>query len=413
MESNPKKQSGWLAQATPLKIGRSRWTVPALMLLGLAVLLALVGVTFVASASSISALHATGSSWSILQRQIVWLAIGSVVMVLTMFLPYRSWWTFGIILYVFAVATTVLTLSGVGIRRNGSARWIGNETIGFQPSELLKLGTVVMLAGLFSKVTNRRVMGSWLFISRRLLPIIGVALLPILLQPDMGTAVVVAIASFSVVIAAGMPGRPLLRGTGIGFGLGFLYAYSSSYRRDRLTAFLRPEHDVTGVGWHVAQSKLGFASGRLLGVGIGASRAKWGFVPNAHTDFIFAIVGEELGLIGATVVVALFALIAVVGLSVVNHAQDRFGALLAVGITTWIVAQAFINMGAVLGVLPVTGVPMPFVSYGGSSVIVVAAAFGILINVARSAEPRVARSRPIRQRVARRHVATGQTPSRA
>ena len=250
MKTTVNEQPGWLAQATALKVGRSRWTMPAFVLLGLAVMLSLVGITFVASASSISALHATGSSWSILQRQVIWLAVGAVVMVLTTLLPYRAWWTFGILLYVFAVGTTVLTLTGVGIRRNGSARWIGSETFGFQPSELLKLGTIIMLAGLFSKVTNRRVMGSWHFISRRLLPILGLGLLPILLQPDMGTAVVIAIAAFSIVITAGMPSRPLLRGGGIGLSLAFLYAYSSSYRRDRLTAFLRPEHDVTGVGWH-------------------------------------------------------------------------------------------------------------------------------------------------------------------
>ncbi len=399
------ERAGWLAQVKGVRIGGSRWTIPAVVLLVVAFVLSVVGLTFVASASSISSLHATGDSWTTFDRQTLWAAVAAVVLLVTAFLPYRLWWTFTLLLYPFAVFCTFLTLTGLGVRRNGSSRWIGSEALGFQPSELLKLATVAMLAGLLSKQTNPAVMASKHFVLWRILPIAGVAILPVLLQPDMGTAVILAVSSAAVVVTAGMPTRRLLQGGVMGGAGALLFAYSSSYRRDRLTAFLRPDEDVTGVGWHVAQSKLGFASGRLLGVGIGASRAKWGFVPNAHTDFVFAIIGEELGLVGATAVLLLFGLIAVVGLSVVNHAQDRFGSLLAVGITTWIVSQAFINMGAVLGLLPVTGVPMPFVSYGGSSFIVVAAGFGVLVNVARSAEPRTARVRTNRRRPRRQTVA--------
>jgi cell division protein FtsW len=400
-----RERKGWLAQVKGIRIGRSRWTVPAVVLLLVAFLLAVVGLTFVASASSISSLHSTGDSWTTFDRQVLWAALAGVVLIVTAFLPYRVWWTFALVLYPFAALCTILTLTGLGMSRNGSSRWIGSEALGFQPSELLKIATIAMLAGLFSKQSSPAVMASKHFVLWRILPIVGVAILPVLLQPDMGTAVIIAVSAAAVVVTAGMPTRRLLQGGLLGGAGAFLYAYGSSYRRDRLTAFLRPDQDVTGVGWHVAQSKLGFASGRLLGVGIGASRAKWGFVPNAHTDFVFAIIGEELGLVGATVVLLLFGLIAVVGLSVVNHAQDRFGSLLAVGITTWIVSQAFINMGAVLGLLPVTGVPMPFVSYGGSSFIVVAAGFGVLVNVARTAAPRTASVRTSRRRPRHQTVA--------
>ena len=141
--------------------------------------------------------------------------------------------------------------------------------------------------------------------------------------------------------------------------------------------------DVSGIGYHVFQSKLGFSGGRLFGVGVGASRAKWGFLPNSFTDFIFAIIGEELGLIGAALVLGLFLAIAVLGLLAAGRTADRFGMLLATGITTWIVAQAVINMGAVIGTMPVTGVPLPFISAGGSSFVVVMGAVGVLINIAR------------------------------
>jgi cell division protein FtsW len=221
--------------------------------------------------------------------------------------------------------------------------------------------------------------------------------LPIVIQPDMGTAVIVVVSCAAVVIVAGFPMHrlgPVLLATVTALAI---FAMSADYRRDRVTTFFNPESDPTGLGWHVSQSKLGFATGKLFGIGIGASRSKWGWVPNAHTDFVFAIIGEEVGLVGATLVLALFGAIAVVGFGIVNNASDRYGSLVAAGITTWILAQAVFNMGTVLGLVPVTGVPMPFVSSGGSSFVILGVAFGMLVNISRfSTVPDVQRSRRTR-----------------
>ena len=165
--------------------------------------------------------------------------------------------------------------------------------------------------------------------------------------------------------------------------LAAVLALGKSYRRARLLAFLHPWSDPQGIGYQNIQSQVSLASGGWFGVGLGASRAKWGFLPNAHTDFIFAIIGEELGLVGSLAVVALFVVFAVLGVRAAARAPDRFGMLLASGITAWIVVQAFVNIGAVAGVLPITGVPLPFVSFGGSALLFTMCATGVLLNVAR------------------------------
>jgi cell division protein FtsW len=372
-----------LARNRVVRIGRSRWTSSSFVLLGLAVLLTVVGLTFVASASSVSSLHKNGDSWAVFAHQLVFVALGLLGLALAAVLPYRIWWKLGPLVFVGSVVATSLA-TAFGVSKNGSRRWIGFGGQLFQPSEFIKLGSVLFFAMIFSRRVAVRSMGTNHFLKRTLLPVWACAILPIALQPDMGTTVVVVMAIAAVVICGGFPMRkaaPLALGV---VTLGALYGWSADYRRQRILTFFHPENDPSGNGWHVTQSKLGFAAGKLFGVGLGASRAKWGWVPNAHTDFVFAIIGEEVGLVGATLVLALFGGIAVVGFSVVNNARDRFGSLVAAGITTWIISQASINMGTVLGVVPVTGVPMPFVSSGGSSFIVLGVAFGILVNISRS-----------------------------
>jgi cell division protein FtsW len=371
-----------LARNRVVRLGRARWTTSSFLLLGVATLLTVVGLTFVASASSVSSLHVNGSSWTVFNRQLIFVVLGLVAMVIATVVPYRVWWGLGPLLFVAsAVATTYAALAGV--EKNGSRRWIGFGSLLVQPSEFLKFGAVLMFAMVFTHRNTIRVMSTPRFIWRTLFPLTAIAAAPIMLQPDMGTAVIVIVSCAAVVIVAGFPmhrlGPVALAGlTGL-----MIFAMSADYRRDRVTTFLNPESDPTGLGWHVTQSKLGFATGKLFGIGIGASRSKWGWVPNAHTDFVFAIIGEEVGLVGATLVLALFAGIAVVGFSIVNNARDRFGSLVAAGITTWILAQAVFNMGTVLGLVPVTGVPMPFVSSGGSSFVILGIAFGVLVNISR------------------------------
>jgi len=205
----------------------------------------------------------------------------------------------------------------------------------------------------------------------------------LMFEPHLGASLIlVAIASSMLFLA----GAPILKMFGLGSiaaAFGAIVIATSPWRRDRLLAFLHPQADPNGAGWQPLQSLHAITAGGLTGVGLGESRAKWGFLPYAHTDFIFAILAEELGLLGATFVIAMFTVIGVAGFMAAFRAPDRFGMLLAVGLTTWVVSQAVLNIGAVMAVLPVTGVTLPFMSFGGSSVVMTMAAMGLLLNVAR------------------------------
>jgi cell division protein FtsW len=284
----------------------------------------------------------------------------------------------------------VVLLPGIGSNVNGSSRWIGVGTFGIQPSEFAKLAMLIFGADLLARrsawiedtrVTLRPVMAAFC----------ALALL-IMLQPNLGTTIVIASITFSILFVAGVPMRPLVGWGAAGTFAACVAAMGQSYRRARVLAFLHPWNDPLNTGYQTIQSQVSLASGGFFGVGLGASRAKWGFLPYAHTDFIFAIIGEELGLFGALLVVSLFVALAFLGVRAGIQAPDPFGRLLAIGITTWLSVQAFVNIGAVIGVLPITGVPLPFISFGGSSVLATMAASGILLNVARSSgDPQPAR----------------------
>ena len=224
--------------------------------------------------------------------------------------------------------------------------------------------------------------------------VFGFFALLLMLQPNLGTTLVLGAIVIAVLHVAGTPLLPL---AGVGFGGAIVatgLALGASYRRARVLAFLHPWADPQNTGYQNIQSLVGIASGGLTGLGLGESRAKWGFLPYAHTDFIFAIIAEELGLIGAFVVVALFAALCILGAKAAQQAPDRFGMLLASGITVWFGVQAFVNIGAVIGILPITGVPLPFLSYGGSSLVFSMIGAGLLLNVARQGQTATAPGRP-------------------
>jgi len=207
----------------------------------------------------------------------------------------------------------------------------------------------------------------------------------IMAAPNLSTTIVLAVMVFVMLYAAGTPTLPLAFATLLGAMAGAFSVASTPFRRARFFAFLNPWKDSQNTGYQTIQSQVGIARGGITGSGLGQSRAKWGFLPFAHTDFIFAIIAEELGLIGAILVVALFVALGVAGIRTALRAPDHYGMLLATGITSWILIQAFVNVGAVVGVLPITGVPLPFVSFGGSSLVVTMASVGLLLNVARQA----------------------------
>jgi cell division protein FtsW len=341
-----------------------------------------IGLMMVLSASSVQALRAYGGPWVFFQRQAMWVAAGATGLAVAARIDYRRWRTLAVPLTVSSLVLLVAVLvPSVGLEAGGARRWLGFGPLRFQPSELAKLALLLFAAAVLADRTERR--GRNAVVVRPVLVATCPALLLILLQPDMGTAMVALFVVLAVLFVGGVPlSRMALLGLVATFGA-VVVGLAASYRRARIFAFLNPWEDRTNTGYQIAQSLVALGSGHFTGVGLGASRAKWGFLPNAHTDFIFAIIGEELGLLGTIPVVVLFAAFGVFGVRAALRAPDRFGVLLAAGVTVWVVAQAIVNIGAVIGILPVTGVPLPFVSFGGSSLLITMVAVGILANVAR------------------------------
>jgi cell division protein FtsW len=372
----------------------SRRSKTFVALLGVITTLNLLGMVMVLSASSVSALDTYGSAWTIALRQGGWLLGGVVMCVILMRVDYHRWRRWALPALIVSVVLLALVLvPGVGRNINGASRWLGYGPFSLQPSELAKLAVLLFAADLLAR------RAAWMHdLQLTLVPVTvvfgGVALL-LMLQPNLGTTLVLGSIVLSVLFVAGTPMVPLASLGVVGGLVATGLALAAPYRRARVLAFLDPWKDYQTNGYQTIQSLVGIASGGITGVGLGQSRAKWGFLPYAHTDFIFAIIGEELGLFGALVVVALFVALCVLGARAALLAPDRFGMLLAAGVTVWFGAQAFINIGAVIGILPITGVPLPFVSYGGSSLVFSMAGAGLLLNVARQAQlPDARRRRP-------------------
>jgi cell division protein FtsW len=235
---------------------------------------------------------------------------------------------------------------------------------------------------------DRRIMGPLLLVTAS-------AMLLILAQPDMGTAVVVGCIALTMLFVSGVRIGPVLKLLAFLLGAAVIVAVASPYRRERLLSFLDPSAHGNGSGYQVVQSLIGLGSGHLLGTGLGGGQQKWGYLPNAHTDFIFSVIGEELGFVGAVAVLLLLGALVWFGIRVATRSADRFGGLLAIGLVAWVATETLINVGAVIGVLPVTGIPLPFISFGGSSLVLTMLASGILINIARH-EKATSMSGPIR-----------------
>ena len=343
--------------------------------------LVVVGLVMVLSASSVQALRTFGSSWVVFQRQAMWMAIGAVALGVALRTDYRRWRRPSVPLLLLSLALLVVVLiPGLGVSVRGSSRWLGTGQFRMQPSELAKLAVLLFAA---DQLARRGAKGQMDRAMRPILVVLAAVTLLVMAQPDMGTTLVLGTIVLALLFVAGVELRRLARLLGIAAAGAFVLALAEGYRRARLFSFLHPWKDAGNTGYQIVQSLVGLASGHWTGLGLGASRAKWGFLPNAYTDFIFAVIGEELGLLGTLLVIALFAAFAVLGVRAAIRAPDRFGALLAAGITAWVVGQALINIGAVIGVLPVTGVPLPFISFGGSSLVITMGAAGMLLNIAR------------------------------
>jgi cell division protein FtsW len=353
--------------------------------------LCLIGLVMVLSASSITSLGEYGSVWGIFYRQAMWMAFGAVAFILGMRAPYAFWRNIRIPFMLIALGLLVAVLvPHVGQLAGGSSRWIGSGQFRIQPSELMKLALAVYGADLVARREDPRASAreQWRELVVPMLFILGIAGILIYKQPDLGTAMVICCIAFAQLHAGGVRMRLLVATLGTVMTIGAVAVLVSPYQRSRLMSVTSPFAHAGSSGYQLVQSLVALGSGRITGTGAGTSVVKWGYLPNAHTDFIFAVIGNELGLVGGLLVIVLFALFAWYGMRVASRAPDRFSSLLAVGITCWVVSQATINIGGVIGVLPITGIPLPFVSFGGSSLVVVLLASGILVGISRTTERR-------------------------
>ena len=350
----------------------------------LVALLTLFGLVMVLSASAVSAIHHGRSGWTFFVKQATWASLGAAALVIGLRIPLRIvrklvplglFVTFGLLIAVL--------LPHVGSRVNGARAWFSFGPFAMQPAEIAKLVLVIYCADLFARRADRMHevrMTLWPAIL-----MLGMMSVLVMAQPDLGTVLVLSAIVLALAFIGGAPLVPLASTLGLVGLAGAVFTLSAQYRRDRWLAFLDLARHRDNEGFQVWQSLVGIASGGITGVGLGASKAKWDYLPEAHTDFIFAIIAEELGLIGVIVVVVLFALLGLFGAQVALRAQDRFGMLLAGGITAWLLVQAIINMGGVVGIMPLTGLTLPFLSFGGSSLLVTMSGAGLLLNVARTA----------------------------
>ena len=372
---------------------------PAYLFLGVTVFLVLVGLMAIYSASSVSDYVKLGDSAHHLKRQLIFMALGFVALFAASRIPLRvgsrtgarflrpsalGWFVWG------ASMIGMAAVPFVGVEINGAKRWIDAGLFNIQPSEFAKLGCIILVAVFLTewqahRLTSRELVG-------RLALVTVPVLVLVMAQPDMGTAMSIAIAVFFLLWLGGI--RLLILGgiAGVGGAAVALAIAVAPYRMERYVAFLDPWKDPKGSGFQIIQSLYAFGSGGLAGVGLGMSRQKFFYLPAAHTDFIFAIIGEELGLWVTLLVVALFGVLAWAGFRIALSAKDRFGGLLAGGLTAMIVTQALINMGSVTGVSPVAGEPLPLVSYGGTSLLFTLGCVGLILSVARQGRGKAASS---------------------
>jgi len=363
------------------------------------------GLVMVYSATSAPAALAKTDPMSYLKKQAGYALFGVILMVVVSRFDYRRLRLFAPALVLTALAGCLAVLA-IGARINGARRWIEFGPATFQPSELAKLAMAVWVAAYLSRRPAPQTLRD---LARPIGLLLGVFCLLILAEPDLGTAISLVVVLLAVLVASGTPGRTLATGGGIVVTLGLLAIWFEPYRRARIFSFLDPWKDPQGAGFQTVQALISLGSGGPFGVGLGQGVAKINYLPEAHTDMILGVIGEELGLVGVAAVLTAFVAFAWAGLRVALTCKDPFGKRLAVGVVALVSGQAVINLAAVLGLAPLTGIPLPFISYGGSSLVVTLLAVGVLLNIA-SSGARAAAAVPDRSRGnggTRRAVARG------
>jgi cell division protein FtsW len=405
--SNPsaarKSRAGSSSRAAPAQTLEQRILLTATLCL-----LAFGAVMVYSSSSASTLLQGQGSGTGYLVKFVVYGALGLIVMrILARDGIARVQSLVGPMLALSFALVLAVHIPHVGVSVNGARRWIGSGPLQFQPSELLKLALVLYGAALLARRPQR--VHDLRELCKPLLAVAGVACLLVATQPDLGTAMVIAFTTCTLLVAAGIPARNLAIVGASALGVVALYAIARPYARARLTSFVDPWAHASGSGFQAVQGQIAIGSGGLFGVGPGESVQKIFYLPEAHTDFILAVIGEELGVVGMFSLLFLYGLIAYAGLRAAKAARSLHSALIAVGMTSLIVSQALLNVFAVLGLAPLTGVPLPLVSYGSSSLIVTLAAMGLLLNVAAGGTAHV---RAVEPRQRRRSQVKSSSPAR-
>ena len=361
-------------------------------LFGVTLVLCLMGAVMIFSASAITAQQMYGHSYIFVARQAVWLVMGLLGMFALMKLDYHRLGEPAVVYTVLCVVLVMLVGTFFLDKSHATHRWIKLGPLNLQPSEMAKLAIILYLAWFLD--LRRRRETSLEFRKQDFLQTILPAVAPILVcvalivaQPDLGTSVDVVLIMAAILFVAGLSWKWLAVGAAAGLPALLLLIMNASYRQARLMAFLHPDSDPQGAGFQLLQSLIAVGSGGFTGVGLMESKQKLFYLPEAHTDFIFAVICEELGFLGATIVIALFAMYAWRGLRAAFNAPDGFGRMVALGVTAMVLFQALINFAVVLGMMPTKGIPLPFVSYGGSSLLVMLLATGVLLNISQQAAP--------------------------
>lgn len=349
---------------------------PDRLLLGIVLFLSFFGVLMVYDSSVAIAIRDFGNQYYYAREQLKWLGIGVVVMIILSRIDYHLLHRFALPAMVGVMALLLAVfIPGFGVRALGAHRWLNFGLFILQPAEAAKLVLIIYLAAWFSAKEKER-LGAFLLLT-------GIIFGLVMLEPDLGTAIIIALTALILYFLSGAPVKHfalLLPVLLIGV---IVLAVSSPYRFQRLTTYLDPDRDPLGASYQIRQALLSLGSGGFMGIGIGKSRQKYEYLPEANTDSIFAIIGEETGFIGGTLVVGAFAFFVWRGFRIAARAADPFGKLLAAGVSSWVAVQSILNIGAMSALFPITGIPLPFISYGGSSLVILLAASGIVLNVSR------------------------------
>jgi cell division protein FtsW len=350
--------------------------------------LLVLGLVMTFSASFVQSAAQTGDAFGIFQRQLAWCLLGLPAMVTAAFSDYRLWRRVATpLLLISLIAAAVVLVPGVGVMVNGARRWIDLGPVQLQPTEPLKLAIPLYLAHVLARRWLALRRGDLHALLMPAVPLLVLVCALVLLEPDLETAALIACIGGFVLFAAGLPVRILSVGVALLGLAGAFVITSTGFRRGRIAAWLDPMSDPSNYGYQTLQGYLALGSGGWFGRGLGQGRGQWLYIPNAHTDYIYAIIGEELGLVGTLTVLLLYAALAIGGMRVARLAPDPFGRLLATAITGWVLLQAGINIGSVVGLLPVTGVTLPLVSFGGSSLVFTMLGLGLLLSIARAGRP--------------------------